>query len=243
MESGALALDTILMSGCENLPLLLPRPSNSGPPSVNKGVISWPSSSSPEIVRSKALKVHSQAEKRRRERINSHLSTLRRMVPDANNKMDKAALLARVIDHVKDLKTRTSNIDKTLSIPAEENEIAIELAKESENSATSTTGDFYMKASVSCDDRPDLFVSMMRAFHGLKLRTVGADITSLGGRAQVVFVLCGGDQYGSNVSLRSLTESLKDALGRIIEVDVGLTSVSSSKRQRLLQSYYSSVSI
>jgi hypothetical protein len=30
-----------------------------------------------------ALKIHSEAERRRRERINAHLATLRRMIPDA----------------------------------------------------------------------------------------------------------------------------------------------------------------
>lgn len=70
-------------------PLILPRPSNSAVPLRSLGPMSSSSSSSPAAAagRSRALKVHSQAEKRRRERINEHLSTLRRMVPSDTAKV------------------------------------------------------------------------------------------------------------------------------------------------------------
>lgn len=226
-------------------PLILPRPSNSGMPSL--GPVSSSSSSSSSATgtgRSQALKVHSLAEKRRRERINAHLSTLRRMVPDAN-KMEKAALLGKVIDHVKDLKRKASSISNGFSIPAESNEVTVESKEFDAATSADTKNYFYIKASISCDDRPDLFTSLMKAFHGLRLRTVGADITSLGGRVQNVFVLCGRRENGngSGVNLSSLKESVKDELARIASFDVVAMDASSSKRQRLLQSYYSSVSI
>jgi len=42
-----------------------------------------PPSSGRSATEVRALKVHSEAERRRRERINAHLAALRRMVPDA----------------------------------------------------------------------------------------------------------------------------------------------------------------
>jgi len=42
----------------------------------------------------KALKIHSEAERRRRERINGHLAALRRMIPDARLVCMNSALLA-----------------------------------------------------------------------------------------------------------------------------------------------------
>lgn len=160
--------------------------------------------------------------------------------------MDKAALLGKVIDHVKDLKRKASSIGNGLSIPAESNEVTVE---SKEFGAATTTSDannlYYIKASISCDDRPDLFASLMKAFHGLRLRTIRADITSLGGRMQNVFVLCGRRENGngSGANLNSLEESVKDALARIASLDVVAMDASSTKRQRLLQSYYSCASI
>ncbi|KAL4287281.1 hypothetical protein AHAS_Ahas19G0170500 [Arachis hypogaea] len=65
-----------------------------------------------------ASKSHSQAEKRRRDRINAQLTSLRKLIPksDKCNKlilhMDKAALLGSVIEQVKDLKRKAIEVSK-----------------------------------------------------------------------------------------------------------------------------------
>ena len=61
-------------------PVLLPRQARSGPPAPPK--MSSSSGSGRSVTEARALKIHSEAERRRRERINAHLTTLRRMVPD-----------------------------------------------------------------------------------------------------------------------------------------------------------------
>ena len=55
------------------------RPASSAPPPLPR--LEMPSSSRRSAQQ--ALKIHSEAERRRRERINAHLATLRRMIPDA----------------------------------------------------------------------------------------------------------------------------------------------------------------
>lgn len=154
--------------------------------------------------------------------------------------MDKAALLGKVIDHVKDLKRKAIDIGKLgNSTPTEADEVIVE-----PDGTVLENMNFYVKASVCCDDRPDLFMNLMRAFHGLRLRVMRADITSLGGRVKIVFVLCGRDIQGSgNVSLGSFGETLKDALARIASFDTVTMDASTSKRKRLLQSYCSGVSL
>ncbi|XP_039144532.1 putative transcription factor bHLH107 [Dioscorea cayenensis subsp. rotundata] len=175
-----------------------------------------------------ALRIHSQAEKRRRERINARLSTLRRMIPDSN-KMDKASLLGKVIEQVKDLKRKAMDIAKLQTIPSETNEVIVE-----------SKGDdkpiMYIKASICCDDRPDLLADLMQAFQGLRVRAVKADMISLGGRVRNVFVLCKKDSQG-NVCMNSLKDSIKEVLARIASSDVV-----SGKRQRLMQSQYTNIS-
>jgi len=53
-----------------------------------------PPSSGRSATEAQAMKVHSEAERRRRERINGHLAALRRMIPDARLVCMNSALLA-----------------------------------------------------------------------------------------------------------------------------------------------------
>ncbi|XP_010689462.2 transcription factor bHLH51 [Beta vulgaris subsp. vulgaris] len=68
---------------------------------------------------------HRQAEKRRRDRINGQLTRLRRLIPKSD-KMDKAALLEKVVEQVKDLKRKASEINKFFTIPTESDDITID---------------------------------------------------------------------------------------------------------------------
>ncbi|XP_008792668.2 transcription factor bHLH51-like [Phoenix dactylifera] len=212
--------------------LLLPRPTSSAPPFLDFGA-SYPSSSSVtgrSATAARALKkIHSEAERRRRERINAHLSTLRRMIPDAD-KMDKASLLGSVIEQVKDLKRKASAIGKGFQVPTEVNEVTVECKQ--------GNGHLYIiRASICCEDRPDLFTDLIQAFHGLSLRTIRADMTSLGGRVKNVFILYR-KEGNAGMCLSSLKESIEEALSRVVSPDMVSTNVFPSKRQRLLESHY-----
>ncbi|KAM0941242.1 putative transcription factor bHLH family [Dioscorea sansibarensis] len=191
---------------------------------------SYSSSTSSNSERSaSALRVHSLNEKRRRERINAHLSTLRRMLPPHVLKMDKASLLSTVIEQVKELSKKTTDIEKSFEIPSATNEVTVETT--CNNEVTSDNGVIFIKASVCCDDRPDIFAHLMNAFQDLSVRTVRADLMSIGGRAHNVFILCKKlDDHGT-VCLSSLMESIKQVLTRVVS-----STVLSGKRQRLIQS-------
>ncbi|WOL16601.1 hypothetical protein Cni_G25389 [Canna indica] len=195
-----------------------------------------PSSSSSEGRDSTALRIHSEAEKRRRERINVHLSTLRRMVPNSA-KMDKASLLGTVIDHLKDLKRKAVGIDCSIEIPAEFNEVKVELVdvgNQHEFLPAACDDKLYIKASVCCDDRADLFQNLIKAFNRLRLTTIRADMMSLGGRVQNVFVLCLKDfDTSSSVSLSCLKRSIRDMLDSVISCsEVPTSNVFSSKKRK-----------
>ncbi|KAG6412139.1 hypothetical protein SASPL_124808 [Salvia splendens] len=73
-----------------------------------------------------ASRSHSEVEKRRRDRINAQLSTLRKLIPKFE-KMDKAALLGHVVDHVKEQRQRTKEASKISSgVPSEIDEVIID---------------------------------------------------------------------------------------------------------------------
>lgn len=190
----------------------------------------------------RALKIHSEAERRRRERINVHLSTLRRMIPDTNQ-MDKATLLARVVDQVKDLKRKASEVTQGMPLPPETNEVSIECYTGDDGASIGNDKNLYIKASISCDDRPDLFAGIIQAFHGLRLRTVRADMTSLGGRVQHVFILCK-EEGSAGFGLKYLKEAVRQALAKVASTEMVYgSSPFQSKRQRILESHYSIMSI
>ncbi|CAL5096892.1 unnamed protein product [Urochloa decumbens] len=201
-------------------------------------------SSGRSATEAQALKVHSEAERRRRERINAHLAALRRMIPDARQ-MDKATLLDKVVRQLKDLKRKAADTTQPLPIPAEANAITVDCYT---GGAAAGYGrpaaSAYLRASVSCDDRPGLLADLAGAFRGLRLRPVKADMASLGGRARCEFVLvqCRDREEGGAASggrAKALEEGVRRALAGAAfpETAYGCSNYR-SRRQRVLESRY-----
>lgn len=189
-----------------------------------------------EIMDAKALaasKSHSEAERRRRERINNHLAKLRSLLP-STTKTDKASLLAEVIQHVKELKRQTSLIAETSPVPTEMDELTVDASDED--------GKFVIKASLCCEDRSDLLPDLIKSLKALRLRTLKAEITTLGGRVKNVLFITGDDQDSSCSSAAGeqhhqqqqySISSIQEALKAVMEKTSGDESSSGSvKRQR-----------
>ncbi|MFS8021746.1 putative transcription factor bHLH family [Helianthus anomalus] len=184
-----------------------------------------------EIMDAKALaasKSHSEAERRRRERINNHLAKLRSLLP-STTKTDKASLLAEVIQHVKELKRQTSIITEQSPVPTEIDELSVDNASDKD-------GKLVIRASLCCEDRSDLLPDLIKTLKALRLRTLKAEITTLGGRVKnVLFIttedhLTGNDdQQMVNYSISTIQEALKQVMEKTNGVD---SSCGSVKRQR-----------
>ncbi|KAJ0887710.1 putative transcription factor bHLH family [Helianthus annuus] len=240
-----------------------------------------------------ASKNHSEAEKRRRDRINSHLSTLRKLVcspekrqisivtavgsdstgfllvvftnfhyffpnhtrctlifsiffesngflgtqgtmlnPPLCTQMDKARLLGMVIEQVKQLNSETKELSKVLTIPTHLDEVIIDL----DLNTMEPNSDVFIRASVCCEDRAELFSEIKHALKSLRLTVVQADMTSLGGRIVCNFILCVTNNNTNKEEITTLKESLKLLLGRIVASSSSWTMSShyriKSKRQR-----------
>ncbi|KAH7446339.1 hypothetical protein KP509_01G052000 [Ceratopteris richardii] len=139
-----------------------------------------------EIMEAKALaasKSHSEAERRRRERINTHLATLRTLLP-SSTKTDKASLLAEVIDQVKTLKRQVSEIHEYgPTIPTDHDHMSIEKV------VSAAEGKLRIKACICCDDRPDFINHLRETIDTLRLRTLKAEISTLAGRIKSTFLV------------------------------------------------------
>ncbi|KAJ4839855.1 Transcription factor bHLH30 [Turnera subulata] len=188
-----------------------------------------------EIMDAKALaasKSHSEAERRRRERINNHLNKLRSILP-STTKTDKASLLAEVIQHVKELKRQTSLIAETSPVPTEVDELTVDASDED--------GKFVIKASLCCEDRSDLLPDLIKTLKALRLRTLKAEITTLGGRVKNVLFITGEEDSSSDSNdpemqqppLQHSISSIQEALKAVMDKTGGDESSSGSvKRQR-----------
>ncbi|KAG2662892.1 hypothetical protein I3843_16G002700 [Carya illinoinensis] len=186
-----------------------------------------------EILDAKALaasKSHSEAERRRRERINNHLAKLRSLLPNTT-KTDKASLLAEVIEHVKELKRQTSLIAETNPVPTEVDELTVDTSDED--------GKFVIKASLCCEDRSDLLPDLIKTLKSLRLTTLKAEITTLGGRVKNVLYVSGDEDSissstrGEQQQQHSCISSIEEALKAVMEKTAGDESSSGCvKRQR-----------
>ncbi|XP_052183666.1 transcription factor bHLH30-like [Diospyros lotus] len=155
-----------------------------------------------------ALKSHSEAERRRRERINAHLTTLRGLVPSVQ-KMDKATLLAEVISQVKQLKKIAIETSKGLLIPMDNDEVKVE-------SHNMDDGTFSFTASLCCDYRPELVSELQEALHALNLNVVKAEISTLESRVKNVFVFTNAED-GTPKARQLLVDTVHQAFSNILD--------------------------
>jgi UTP:GlnB (protein PII) uridylyltransferase len=128
--------------------------------------------------------------------------------------MDKAALLAAVITHVKKLKTNAARISSHCpSVPADADEVTVELVHQD---ASSSSHGFLVKATLSCDDGADLFADVKNALRPLRLNVIGCEVTTLGGRVRFTFLLspaaCGQDAIVVQQALQSVIDKANSAL-------------------------------
>ncbi|CAA0813994.1 Transcription factor bHLH51 [Striga hermonthica] len=138
-----------------------------------------------------ALRRHSEAERRRRGRINAHLQILRDLV-GAEEKMDKATLLGEVVNQLKQLKRAVKQSTEGLNIPIDTDDVNIEILETHDNDVVN--GLFYIKASICCDYGPELFSGLRQAIIDLPVRLCGCKISTLGGRVKIIFLIDKGEK-------------------------------------------------
>ncbi|KAL6575873.1 hypothetical protein OROHE_000344 [Orobanche hederae] len=160
---------------------------------------------------------HKEAERRRRKRINGHIATLKSILPN-NIKTDKASLLGEAVRRVKELKKTTAELSASLSnelgtnkdtdttttmklmFPSETDELKLSSC---ENSGL-------IKATLSCEDRPEIIVDMIQALKSAEAKVVRAEMSTVGGRTKnVLWVKMVGIGHESDVGLGTLRRALR----------------------------------
>lgn len=101
--------------------------------------------------------------------------------------MDKATLLAEVINQVKELKKATSESIRGLLVPTDSEDLTVEPCDEVYEHATVS-----FRASLCCKYRPDLFADLRQAIGSLHtIKLVKAEISTLDDWLKVVFLFTG----------------------------------------------------
>lgn len=179
-----------------------------------------------------ALKNHSEAERRRRERINGHLATLRGLVP-STEKMDKATLLAEVISQVKELKKNAVEASKGFLIPMDADEVKVEPY---DNGGGYESMSY--SATICCDFRPEILSDLRQTLDSLPLHLVKAEISTLAGRMKNVFVFtcCKGNIHIE--ACQALANTVHQALCSVLDkasasLEFSPRTSHASKRRRL----------
>lgn len=136
-----------------------------------------------------------------------------------------------MIQHVKELKRQTSVIAETSPVPTETDELIVDDASDEE-------GKFVIKASLCCEDRSDLLPDLIKTLKALRLRTLKAEITTLGGRVKNVLFITGEEDSSSSEEQQQqqyCISSIQEALKAVMEKSGGGDESNSSgsvKRQR-----------
>ncbi|KAI3451231.1 hypothetical protein Pfo_007896 [Paulownia fortunei] len=159
---------------------------------------------------------HKEAERRRRKRINGHIATLKSILPNTI-KTDKASLLGEAVRRVRELKKTTaelaaldeetndnaSNTTLKLMFPSETDELKL---CHCENSGL-------IKATLSCEDRPEIILDLIQALKSAEAKVVRAEMSTVGGRTKSVLwvklVSTSAAGSESDVGLGTLRRALK----------------------------------
>ncbi|PNX84328.1 transcription factor bHLH30-like protein [Trifolium pratense] len=181
-----------------------------------------------------ACKSHREAERRRRQRINAHLSSLRSLLPNTT-KSDKASLLAEVVHHVKRLRKEaddvanrndesssscsgepgsvdSTEVGETWPFPGESDEATVSYCGGEEGEPKR------MKVTVCCEDRPGLNRDLTKAIRSVRAIPIRAEMMTVGGRTKSVMVVewCKGKGGGDGREEKEV-EALERGLKAVIE--------------------------
>lgn len=128
--------------------------------------------------------------------------------------MDKATLLREVINRVKELKKLATEASKGSLIPTDSDEVRVEQYNDE-----SSDGSYSLKASLCCSYRPELLSELRQALDSLDLKTVRAEISTLGDRVKNVFVftICNEDNSGDAEARRNAASSIHKALSSVLD--------------------------
>ncbi|CAH8382231.1 unnamed protein product [Eruca vesicaria subsp. sativa] len=147
-----------------------------------------------------AAKKHSEAERRRRLRINCQFEALRTILPNLI-KQDKASVLGETVRYFKELKKLVNEIPTT---PSLEDSLRLGQCKNKD----------FARVVFSCSDREGLMKEVAESMKAANAKAVRVEMMTVGGRTKCVLFVQG---VNGNEGLVKLKRSLKPVMNRKAE--------------------------
>ncbi|XP_006338133.1 putative transcription factor bHLH107 [Solanum tuberosum] len=150
-----------------------------------------------------AAVTHAVAERKRRERINSHLHTLKKLFPYLPKK-DKPRVLTEAVTQLKELRKNVAQQLElsSLFIPSENDVVIINYCDNINEERT-------IKATICCEDRPSLNRDLSSAIRSVQGRVIKAEMATVGGRTKAELVVVLGKANGGEKDIGQLKRALK----------------------------------
>jgi UTP:GlnB (protein PII) uridylyltransferase len=149
--------------------------------------------------------------------------------------MDKATLLAKVVNQVKELKKNAMEASKGFLIPMEYDEVKVE-----PYDIELGYGCMSYKATICCDYQPEILSDLKKALDTLQLQLVKVEMSTLENRMKNVFVFtcCKGDNSVNVEACQSIANVVHKALDSVLEkaynsMEFSLKTSHPNKRRRM----------
>lgn len=124
---------------------------------------------------------------------------------------DKASLLAKVVQQVRELKQQSSHVMQLeSSFPSDTDDVIVVADFFYSNNHQSLV----IKASFCCDDRADLIADLIQTLKSLRLSPLKAEMVTFGGRTRNVLILATDKIDETNEVVEFLKEELRSLVHR-----------------------------
>ena len=149
--------------------------------------------------------------------------------------MDKASLLAEVLDRLKELRRNAAEATKGILVPLDFDEVRVE-----QQDGGSDGDSCAIRASLCCDYKHEILSDLRQALDALHLKTVRAEIATFEGRMIYVFVItcCKDRNMEYNERCQLLASSIRHTMRTVLDKfyaseEISSRSTFSNKRRRV----------
>lgn len=143
--------------------------------------------------------------------------------------MDKATLLAEVINQVKQLKKTAGQLSDSYFVPLDHDEVGVE--RIDGNGGEEEEGITSFKAFICCEYRPGLLSDIRQAFDKLKVNLVRSEMSTLEDRVKNVFFFTTGENGAEteSSSVLRVMNSVHQALSSIMEKEKSASAAAATE--------------